>query len=1394
MMKRIMSLALALLMLMSVFPATVFASDEPEVIVTPSSDETAVPTGESEDAIPTGEPAPTLCEICNADPCVCEDEGGEKEPAPTLCETCGADPCVCEDEGGEKEPAPTLCEICNADPCVCEDEGGEDEPAPTLCEICNADPCVCDTAPAPDYSGDVGRYVSLNSAIVEYSVEDGAGNIQTYYSKDFTADTILHIKAWKVNDSGLWYQAEFYRGSVVESEDTLNFPIAPWFMQNNGEGVNALVFLTLCAECGKPDCGGHADPTATLCETCGEDPCICEEEGGEEESGSLIEIPACPDQPTCWGTFNGLPLNNHQDGSCTRKEFVKNYLLENTAETIATVWNSFTAEEQTDIMAMVEAYTTYADDLKALVGWGVTEPENPCGCCDECTGDEECACECEACEFCEKAEEPEYPVLTDDATGVKVTLENLPEGVSLSVSEADVSAQLNKYGVPAAKKVFGLDISLSDAENGDYQPEGALVKIPVSAAPGKKIGIIHTHKGVTSFMGLTTVQSDGTVEFYTNGFSEFAGFTVDFHYNGVDFSIDGRTSILLSVLFAEMGINENAYAAETVVFSDTSLVLPTRQDNGDWLLTSLEAFSTEETLIISFTDGHTIVIDVTDASKGVQTTNDQVHLSTSGTSKTYQIFGKLYPDVNGDYTSFATTVFGVEVDFVLYEGNAYPGTGNGSKVGTAWIDQAFGGVQFSLTGSYWYEVYGTNRCQVSQKGTNNFVFDSTSLLTGREVYIRRYPRTTYYNDNYCKVTQASVMSDSKTTRTVYIYTNGNKTPIGSWTGYFPDRTSAAASDLSVVPYKEWRLSKVEVSDGNYHVYLYSVHTITWQNSDKDKTVLEIDENVKYGDAPSYNGSTPTKPDDEGYYYTFKGWSPTVSDVTGNQTYVAEYTKNPYTYYISFNGNGATSGSMNNQSFKFGTAQALTANTYKREYTVTYNTDGGNAISAETVKSTFKGWEDHGTIVYQGTTYGYPSFDVPFYADSPGDIYNAFGYDKYRIMQHYVDHGKGEGRALKDESGKLWAYPDKATVNNMSSTNDATVDLYASWELGYINLPTPTKNGYTFVGWSDGSKTYAAGEKFTPTKNTTLTAQWAVKVTLNNHSATTAGTAAYWFIYNTTKVVNGETIYYWTDSACTAPLYGYTITTPTKNGYTFGGYYTEENGKGTQYVNDSGVCINNLYTARSTNITLHAYWIPVNYTATFVYGDGQANGTQKFTADVALALPVPTKTGHSYVWKVTAAAGNWVKDKTYTGSSVAKGMYGNVTFTLAWTANTDATYTVHYYYEGTQTSVAPSKTITNQTYGTEHTEEALSLTGYTLISAAQQKVTASYENNEIIFYYKPIKYTITWCNEDNSVIDTTTVEYGLVPTHAAPEKAATAEYTYTFAGWTPEVVAVTGDAS
>ena len=56
------------------------------------------------------------------------------------------------------------------------------------------------------------------------------------------------------------------------------------------------------------------------------------------------------------------------------------------------------------------------------------------------------------------------------------------------------------------------------------------------------------------------------------------------------------------------------------------------------------------------------------------------------------------------------------------------------------------------------------------------------------------------------------------------------------------------------------------------------------------------------------------------------------------------------------------------------------------------------------------------------------------------------------------------------------------------------------------------------------------------------------------------------------------------------------------------------------------------------------------------------------------------------------------------------------------------------------------------------------------------------------------YTITWLQDDGSLIDKTTVPYGQIPTHVVPTKEPTAEFTYTFAGWAPEIVAVTDNAT
>ena len=64
------------------------------------------------------------------------------------------------------------------------------------------------------------------------------------------------------------------------------------------------------------------------------------------------------------------------------------------------------------------------------------------------------------------------------------------------------------------------------------------------------------------------------------------------------------------------------------------------------------------------------------------------------------------------------------------------------------------------------------------------------------------------------------------------------------------------------------------------------------------------------------------------------------------------------------------------------------------------------------------------------------------------------------------------------------------------------------------------------------------------------------------------------------------------------------------------------------------------------------------------------------------------------------------------------------------------------------------------------------------------------------YYKAIPYTVTWLNWDGTELDTDTAYYGDTPVYSGetPERPMTDQYSYSFAGWTPEIVPVTGDAS
>lgn len=92
-------------------------------------------------------------------------------------------------------------------------------------------------------------------------------------------------------------------------------------------------------------------------------------------------------------------------------------------------------------------------------------------------------------------------------------------------------------------------------------------------------------------------------------------------------------------------------------------------------------------------------------------------------------------------------------------------------------------------------------------------------------------------------------------------------------------------------------------NGKYYAYNNTSHkweekryTITWK--DWDGTVITTYQ-LTYGVTPKYLSTNPTRPADVDYTYNFTGWSPAITEVTGDQIYTATYSSEPIKYTIIF---------------------------------------------------------------------------------------------------------------------------------------------------------------------------------------------------------------------------------------------------------------------------------------------------------------------------------------------------------------------------------------------------------------------------------------------------------------------------------------------------------------
>lgn len=300
-------------------------------------------------------------------------------------------------------------------------------------------------------------------------------------------------------------------------------------------------------------------------------------------------------------------------------------------------------------------------------------------------------------------------------------------------------------------------------------------------------------------------------------------------------------------------------------------------------------------------------------------------------------------------------------------------------------------------------------------------------------------------------------------------------------------------------------------------------------------------------------------------------------------------------------------------------KAYTANWKAIEYTITLDTNGGPVVSP--IKYTV---EDSFTLPYPLR----PGYEfVGWTLDGSGMI---------PAMPLIIYHGTTGDLRYKAE----WRLAEYTITMDLDGGSGQEKMVYTITDEDF-ELPTPTRNGYEFVGWT--------GERIT-------TPQTRVKIPKGS-TGNKAYTANWKVIrYTITLVTNGgaviASIRYTVEDSVTLPI------PPDRPGYEFSGWVLDGSGQfpSTPMIIPAGSTGDRLYKAE---------WRVATYTITYV-SHGKAYNWVQYTINNQVYFGTPEEDpsyylpGYTFVgWKIDGVEGT---PRSY---MLPKGSYGNRTATMLW---------------------------------------------------------------------------------------------------------------------------------